>query len=187
MVTHDGVFEGIVVGRHGSEGAAYLMGMLEPHRVAGLVNDRCPGVVPHGRAVIIGVAEPGVAAGGIGGRVVGPGCAGHARLGVAQVGVLCSRLGDLGESDVGHRRVHGQRRTDGILLTGVERLKGDLRLAGAVVGAVVGGIRGKAEGERVDCPFDAAKHTVNVRVAGGTVGRYCRHGLLLHAIRSDWS
>ena len=62
--------------------------VLQSQRVPGLVDDRGPGVVPHHRVVVIGVAEPGVAAGRIGARVVRPGSAWHARLGVAQVGML---------------------------------------------------------------------------------------------------
>ena len=63
-VAHHGIFEEIVVHRHGAEGTIYLMGMLETHRMAKLVDKREPAVASLYGVVIVmrRVVEPGIAA-----------------------------------------------------------------------------------------------------------------------------
>ncbi len=90
LVAHHRIFERVVVGGHCGERAARLVGMLQPHRVAGLVDDRDPRVVPHHRVVVPagGIVEPRVAAGRRRAGVVRPSGAGPVGHRVAQVAVL---------------------------------------------------------------------------------------------------
>ena len=146
------------------DGHAILVRMLEPERMADLVQEDGVGVIPPHRIVVIalGLVEPNVAA--LGGRAgqIGPGRTRRVRHGQAQRGAAGIRAGELGECDVGHGCIVGEGRACRILLRSIQGTEIARRLIRTVRCLVRSGGCGKAVAEISGGPSVIAKYGIRI-------------------------